>query len=206
MSCLPCMAFLAGLGEMTQQQKFDYARYQELLGLHAKLASRAKSLPASPEKNSTSKALNEVGANLNQIGGVAVKSPGSATWFDSIFGSVPQSGSTGPDYLSNPALFDREYRENMAELNRIDQYISSLTAAPAAGKTMVSQPDVTTKPLTPSGSSGAAPYKSSDWTSYLPQPKVTLGIPDKKTDYTNLIIFTAMIGAGAYLLWPGRKR
>lgn len=235
MACLPCALLLgipdvpvrncvrgsdgsftlmAGLDavEMTAAQKFDHARYQEMLGLYAKLSSRASALPGSPERTSVIEALNAVRANLNQIGGVSVKSPGSATWYDKIFGSVPQSGSTLPDYMIlnkgvyQGALFDRQYNEQMAEMNRIDKYISRLTAAPVTGRPQVSQPDVTDKPLTPSGSSGATPYKSPDWMSYLTQPTAVPGMPQRKPDYTNLIIFTAMIGAGVYLLWPKGAR
>ncbi len=207
MACLPCvlLAGLPGLGELTAQQKFDAGRYSELVGLYSKLAARISALPASPEKTSVANAISAVRANLNQIGGVSVKSPGAATWFDRVFGYVPQSGSTGPDYMINPALFDREYNEQMAEMNRIDQYLANLTAAPVVGKPQVSQPDVTSKPLTPSGSSGGAVYKTPDWSSYLPNPSNMIGVV-KKPNYTNLIIVGAVIATGAYMLWPRKGR
>jgi hypothetical protein len=207
MPCFPCLllAGLPGLGELTQQQKFDASRYQEMVGLHSKLAARAGALPISPERTSVIAALSAVRANLNQISGVSPKVAGAATWFDKIFGYTPQSGSTANDYLTNPALFDREYNENMAELNRIDQYLARLTAAPVVGRPQVDQPAVTDKPLTPSGSSGGAVYKTPDWTSYLPDPTKTLGIA-KKPNYTNLIVVGSVIAVGAYAFWPKRGK
>ncbi len=208
MGCLPCalLAGLPGLGDLTAQQKFDTSRFNEMVGLHAKLSARASALPNSPERTSVANALNVVRANLTQIERLDVKSPGAATFFDKWFGYVPSAGSTrGADYLTSPALFDSEYRQNMAELNRIDQYLANLTAAPVVGSPQVSQPDVTTKPLTPGGSSGAPVYRTPDWTSYLNDPTTKLGI-SKKPNYTNLIIVGAVVAAGAYMFWPGKGR